>query len=408
LCASFNRNPFQSFISLRMDIRRNLAKLKHDLKKGKRFTLFVGAGVNASNNVRLLWNDIFREACNYAFRRIGNNLGLKSKDTHFILSLLGMEKVDYKYFSTSHDPEHCLSVVDFERYTSLKNYITTHFPVEIQVSIIKALLGDAYIPFIQDYLYNQCNQKKIKDSFESYKIGKTNKSETEELYTLYVTARMILLNPQFEAVITYNYDNFLSFSIDYLLKHAEEFFSPQEIIGLKRRYSLKENESLSSVCAAYDVYPNSIRSDFVNNKSIAIHHVHGYIPSPNELQRIDSNGIILSMDEFCSSINDVHSWFITTQENAILTTNCLFIGNSLTDLSTKRLLNLAYEKSVYNIYMLDAYTANKENLNPLQRAQQSFHLLRDSYLSSLKVNVIDSDKGFRSLYQEIHSINSLT
>ena len=71
-----------------LDYHRNLSLLKSDFDKGKRFTLFIGAGINASKGIRLLWKDIVGESCSYAFRRIGENINLRLSDTRNLLSIL--------------------------------------------------------------------------------------------------------------------------------------------------------------------------------------------------------------------------------------------------------------------------------------------------------------------------------
>lgn len=387
-----------------IDYLQNLKSLKSDFADGKRFTLFIGAGINASKGIHLLWKDIIEEACCYAFRRIGENLNIRSSDTRNLLAFLGVEPIEWHNNS-------CLPKTDtiprevFLNYIQLKEYIATHFPVEIQVSIIKTLLGDAYIPFLQDYIYSQCDKRKIRKAFRRYRIDYEHDLESErELYTLYVVARMILLNPQIENIVSYNYDNFLSYAVCYLLENAELFFTQQEQKFLKNRYRLSEEESLNTVLPIIDIEYSGISDKKINWRTIPIFHVHGYIPCKDELQYIEAPSIILSMDEYCSLIRDNSNWRILTQESLILTSNSLFIGSSLTDLSTKRILSLAANSMSHNTYMLDAYNSVTEEIFNIDRAKHVFRQIRDGYLTSLGVRVIDSDKGFEQLFSDIATI----
>lgn len=54
--------------------------------------------------------------------------------------------------------------------------------------------------------------------------------------------------------------------------------------------------------------------------------------------------------------------------------------------------------------MLDAYTSVTSDEFNIDRARQVFRQIRDSYLISLGVKVIDCDKGFEHLYARIATI----
>lgn len=387
-----------------IDYRQNLRLMRADFENGKRFTLFLGAGINASENVQLLWNQLISEACEHSFRMIGNNLNLKSSDVNLLLSVFGIKDIVVPQNQVSEDGK-TVSRYFFNEILKLRSYASIHFPVEIQVSIIKTLLGDFYIPFLQNYLYGQCNATKIRDYFEVYKLANRDIHESKELYTLYVLARMILLNPQIESVITYNYDNFLSYAMSYLLGKANEFFTADEIRFLRLRYRLEENEHLCDVCPAVDV-GDKFRVDQIKDwRSVPVFHVHGYIPAMNQLQNIEESSIVLSMDEYCTNWNDVYSWQITVQEKAIHTSNCMFVGSSLTDLTTKRLLNLAStRKKLHNYYVLDAHDKEFGVLDDLGKMRKVMRDIKNNYLTSLGLNVIDCDCGFQTLFDEISEI----
>lgn len=54
--------------------------------------------------------------------------------------------------------------------------------------------------------------------------------------------------------------------------------------------------------------------------------------------------------------------------------------------------------------MLDAYSSVSSDEFNIDRAKQVFRQIRDSYLISLGVKVIDCDKGFEHLYTNIATI----
>ncbi len=288
-----------------MDYQLNLDKLKRDFRKGRRFTLFVGAGINAIQNVHLLWNELIKKACEYSFRVIGNNLSLNTDSLNLLMTLLGIKEpiTAFVQFSESGN----IKEEALMEFIKLKDYANCHFPIEVQVSIIKTLLGDFYISFIQDYLYEQCNEVKIRKYFEAYKRqnADTDSPKEKELHSLYVVARLILLNPQIETVISYNYDNFLSTAIKYLLNNANEFFSTKEIEFLRLRYRLS-NPVFDKVCPVVDVGDKFNVDQYKDWRAVPIFHVHGYIPAPNQLQNIEDSAIILSMDNMTNYANSFY------------------------------------------------------------------------------------------------------
>ncbi len=383
-----------------MSYEHNLKLLKADFSTGQKFTLFVGAGINASPDIHLLWNDLIRDACLHSFRKIGNHLNLKPEETKTLLSLLGIS--NHSDESLLKENNERILTQNLLRYLNLKDFVASHFPIEVQVSIIKTLLGDAYIPFLQENLYTQCNKDVIRKAFASYNIS-TSEIMPANLFTLYVIARMVLLNPQIESIITYNYDNFLTFAINHLLQNAEFFFDDKELFFLRNRYNIKHNNSFKSLTAAESIWESSyIR--ILNFLTIPIYHVHGYIPPLDEFQNIDKSRIILSMDEYCASMMNPNTWNTAIQLDKMLTTHCLFIGSSLTDLTTKRMINNpSRQSSSNNLYVLDAYSKDVEIGTP----RITLRKIKDSYLESLGVKVVDCDTGFTDLFKQIHSISAI-
>ncbi len=385
-----------------MDYSQNLYKLKRDFYSGRRFTLFVGAGINASKSVHLLWNELIKKACEYSFTIIGSKLNLNTNSLNFLMSLLGIKEPisNTTQFTDNGD----IKREAFNEIVKLKDFANCHFPIEVQVSIIKTLLGDFYIPFIQDYLYEQCNEVKIRKFFEAYKLHNIDKDIPKELHSLYVVARLILLNPQIETVISYNYDNFLSAAIKHLLNNAKDFFTEEEIEFLRLRYRLSK-PIFDKVCPAVDVGDKFNVDQYKDWRAVPIFHVHGYIPAPNQLQNIEDSSIILSMDEYCCSLSEKSSWQINVQEKSIQTNHCLFIGSSLTDLTTKRLLHIAHTQGHnHNYYVLDAQSHDDKESNEWSQTKSVMRKLKNSYLTSLGLKVIDCETGFYDLFTVVSTI----
>lgn len=400
-----------------MDYKQNFKLLRRDFDEGREFTLFVGAGINASKNVKLLWNDLVKKACEVSFRQIARSLELSSQDTALLLSILGIKdtrinkipKIDAicEKFETTTDKSQLDTLVSelrdiISNYIGLKDYVAIHFPVEIQVSIIKTLLGDSYIPFIQDNLYSQCNREVIKNEFKSYQITNPAKTYTPNgLFSLFIIARMVLLNPQIKSIITYNYDNFLTFAVCHLLHHCDKFFKPEEIEFLRLRYGVEDDSQLRKIIPAKDIYNADM---YIHRKeqwsTTPIYHVHGFIPPFEDLQYENAPDIILSSDEYMSSIGDSTSWNLSAQLNSILTTDTLFIGSSITDLSTKRMINIAAEQGIKrHRYVLDAYDKNK-----YPNEKIILRKIKNSYLETLGVRVIDCQDDFGNLFLELSTI----
>lgn len=334
-------------------------------------------------------------------------MNLSLCDTESILEMLGISTPDFdRMLPGTSDRKVMMEAVS--ELSGLKDYALTHFPVEIQVSIIKTLLGDSYIPFLRNYLYEQCDKRTIRRCFRNYELSSRNRGNHDNLHSLYVVARMILLNPQIESVVTYNYDCFLSYAICHMLRNHSDFFTGEEIRFLRRRYGVgKKDWELGEITAAVDIGNENIDGSCVPDKAIRIYHVHGYIPSPDEQQYLKPPSIVLSIDEYFSLLNDTTCWNYITQVNSIMTTNCLFIGSSLTDLSTKRMLDLAERQPVRtNRYVLDAHAQASHGClrsNPMDLLRR----IKNQYLENLGLCVIDCSEGFHRLFSDIATITSL-
>lgn len=111
------------------------------------------------------------------------------------------------------------------------------FPPLVQASIIKSVLGNNYIDSIRKHLYQQCDKYIMRKIFLKYYGLNSNLSGTGKsrpFYSLYQLARLIILHHPIIAVVTYNFDKFLTIAIDILRENKEEFFTEKKWRGFVR------------------------------------------------------------------------------------------------------------------------------------------------------------------------------
>lgn len=114
--------------------------------------------------------------------------------------------------------------------------------------------------------------------------------------------------PNLDSIISYNYD---------------------DIIESKLKNSLYE-------IPFQTIYGQGINPD---NKTLPIYHVHGYLPKIGIIG--DENAITLGEHIYHKQYNNIYSWNNIVQINKFRDKTCLFIGTSLTDPNTRRLLDIA-------------------------------------------------------------------
>lgn len=398
--------------------KSQIKKLKESFKNGEKFVLFVGAGQNAGANVHLLWSDLIREVSKISFSNIFHEFNAASEDIRAIMEAMGIKKKEQD------DKNGTANILEFDPEYELAKFINTHFPVEVQVSMIKDLLKGQYIPELQKQIYDECNYSIIKESFSEIYAGKNrgpanfihrsgdNQNEGKEFYTLYIISRMILLNPQIESVITYNFDNFIRQAIKVLLKYKEDFFSEKELAFLQQRYSLfvKNGGIFHNEIKVIDVHDNEYNSAWkIPVGSFPVYHVHGYIPDPREEEIVDSPNIVMALEEFVEQQTDGLSWQDAVQVKAFRDANIIFIGCSMTDLTMKRMLNFAHSSGYHNnIYILDAFSGPKKDDSQdkidFLRRKDLLNKLRRRYFESLGATFINCPFGFKVLCDTLYEI----
>lgn len=80
----------------------------------------------------------------------------------------------------------------------------------------------------------------------------------------------------------------------------------------------------------------------VDTGELPIYHVHGYLPETGKLS--ESNQITFGENVYHKQYTDIYSWNNIVQINKFRENNCLFIGTSLTDPNTRRLLDISNQQ----------------------------------------------------------------
>lgn len=145
----------------------------------------------------------------------------------------------------------------------------------------------------------------------------------------------------------------------------------------------------------------------VNAGELPIYHVHGYIPEKGELN--EDNQITFGEYIYHKQYNDIYSWNNIVQINKFRENNCVFIGTSLTDPNTRRLLDIANQQRTSqkgSHYIFKMRYKNEELKNALEIL---FH--KNSELLNEKSNAnLNIDDIVKTLIETIESFeeNDLT
>ena len=363
----------------------NLSLLEEDFECSKPMILFVGAGINMSPGCNLSWNALldymFQSTLGYLFSE--NELTI-SEVSELERGLIG--KPDFKWFLGHRE--------DFRLYEKGKALI----PPLVKAAIVKQVHKDRYVSLISRFLYGQCGKQRIKEAFECYRIDSKKKKITPSpFYTLFQTAKMIMLWSPIKAVVSYNYDNFLTIALDILRTTPESYFNQRELKALAERYP-------------YDVYGDKYeKKNF--DKGFPIYHVHGYIPPPGkmlppsgEMPPKGTNRIVLALDEYYESSRHVYAWQTTTPLHFLSHYTCVFLGCSMSDMAMQRMIYLTRQHGGQNnVYALLA----AEKGRPGRRNSVASRQVDSMYLSFLmKYGVVPvyHEGGYYRLYQKIAGI----
>lgn len=336
----------------------NFIKFREDIEGDKQIVLFIGAGVNRTKGHNMMWPDLLEHLMSHATGRL--NASPKERE---IIAKAFLEEKNKKN----------------ETIESLKlrRKADQMFSVEVKASIIKQLLGDFYIPLLQDFLYGWDVRSELLKGCKQYMTGQAN--EKSPFFSLFSIADFILHHENIKSVVTYNYDNYLSTAINLLRDDVN--FKPQK----KRKIE------------PLDIYSGWKDKPF-RNDNFLIYHIHGMAQPENEVAPHCSNQVVLSLEEYYDMARDLYSWQSATQIFYLTHYTCAFIGASLVDMTMQRVLHYAnLEKSGENVYYLSAKTSNDKQSEVLEK-------LKNSYLELLGLKVIREKDGYEQLFRKMNQI----
>lgn len=371
--------------------------LRKDFADNKQIVLFVGAGINYSYGHEILWNDVMEHLFRNVLTSIASVNSFTPEETDILHKLFVQDD--------------CRNItID----SSLKKYVSNDFPNIVKACIVKKYLGLRYIPIIQDFIYDRINYSYIKKSFERYyKLEKYRDRDVDNdvstINGLFEVARLILLSPNIKAVVTYNYDNFLTKAVEIIQHNPEEYFDSSELNCFENRLNSIHNNKCSSsdkinlVDIFGDQYDKSLNSDV-----IPVYHVHGYIPPMREIQTIDSNSIVLSLDEFYDNIRNVYCWQTDTQMHFLSHYTCIFIGSSMSDMTIQRMLyNVQTHGNNDKIYCFLAKDNTK--IESELKIYNALRRLKLNFLQSYGVSIIYNEYDYNKMYRnDIHNLVKTT
>ncbi len=381
---------------------RNFKLLVRDIAQDKSMVLFCGAGINCDINVQLSWPAVIETPFRLAINHIAREKGLNDSE-RMILHNIFSSKVDEQSLSNSS--------------LRLRYDAANDFPYEIRSAILKAVHSRQYIPLLQEYIYSKCNKQMIRASFIDHYADNDKKDKTHPIkgyetpkdesphpsfHTLYILAKFILLYDKVEAIVTYNYDNFLTEAIILLAKHPEQFFYKPEYERLIERWG-KNNAGGLNV-RVVDIYGKTYDVTIRKNY-IPVFHVHGFIPPPGWSRNCESSSIVFSQDEYCDTVTNVQTWQNSTQMHNLCHYTCLFAGSSMTDLTVKRMIDFARNNgNEENIYNLDVQNIMPQGLKgealEYARGKKLLSDLKRDYLANVGVKPIAYPGNHLELYEE--------
>lgn len=369
-----------------------LHSLHKDIKAGKQLVLFLGAGVNFSSEARLLWEDLINPLMRVALMKIISD---KRLDRQGLMDL-------YDIFGIASSSE----IKSEKGYDKIKLSVAYDYSPQIKAMLVKSILKDQYIASFQRQIYSQCNRTILRTVFErDYKLDFNERYKTRgDFYSLYSVGRMILLNPHVRAVVTYNYDNFLTRVIEILQNHRAYYFSEEENEFLTERYRRQGGQKMKIV----DVYGES-RPDVFDTGTVFVYHPHGYIPSPDERECIDDSHIIMSLDEYCDTTTKVYSWDNDTQVHLLSHYTCLFIGSSISELTTQRMLHYArHNGNRNNIYYLSGYPTRCEGdySERSEEIRRNLAIIKEHYYKTCGLTTLICPDGFNQLFRDLNGLIS--
>lgn len=391
----------------------NYRLLQKDIKEGKQIVLFLGAGINFCDKHKILWADVMAYLFKSVVLNIASENDLSDDELTLFKDIFGINQTsetDKKQYSDNK------TLLPSDK---LLQYVYNEFPFTLQSYIVKKHLGKRYIPIIQDFIYRNIDGEYIKKQFnENHKTGKEIKSPEFDVQGLFEVARLILLCENIKAIVTYNYDNLLTQAINIIQDEPQLYFNEKELdiyySRLSRlRFKTKTiDKSSSKLSVDIDINKLKVEDIYGDNYSkslsgdiIPIYHVHGYIPSPREMQRIEDDSIVLSMDEYYNNLRNVYCWQTDTQMHFLSHYTCIFMGSSMSDITIQRMLyNVQQHGNNDRIYCFQAYGPDPNDTNEIERKlRRILYNTKQNFFQSYGLTMITEEK-YSQMYEKINKL----
>ena len=389
----------------------NYRLLQKDIKEGKQIVLFLGAGINYCKVYPILWADVMEHLFKSVVLNIASENNLSNDELTLFKDLFSIDQTCETEKKQNSDNKTLLPS------DKLLQYVYNEFPFTLQSYIVKKHLGKRYIPIIQNFIYHNIDGEYIKQQFnKNHKTGKGIKSPKSDVQGLFEIARLILLCDNIKAIVTYNYDNLLTQAINIIQNDPTLYFNKKELdVYYSRLSRLRFNNKAIDKCSrklaididkliVEDIYGDNY-SKSLNSDIIPIYHVHGYIPSPREIQRIEDDSIVLSMDEYYNNLRDVYCWQTDTQIHFLSHYTCIFMGSSMSDMTIQRMLyNVQQHGNNDRIYCFQAYGTDSEYKNETEKKlRRILYDTKQNFFQSYGLTMI-TEETYPQMYEKINKL----
>lgn len=386
----------------------NYRLLQKDIKEGKQIVLFLGAGINYCNEHPILWADVMAYLFKSVVLNIASENNLSDDELTLFKDIFGIEQ--------GRDTKNNETLLPSRK---LLQHVYNEFPFTLQSYIVKKHLGKRYISIIQDFIYSNIDGDYIKKQFnENHRIGEEVKSPEFDVRGLFEVARLILLCDNIKAIVTYNYDNLLTQAINIIQDEPQLYFNEKELdiyysrlsrLRFKTKTIDKSSSKLSvdidfNKLIVEDIYGDNY-SKSLNSDIIPIYHVHGYIPSPREIQRIEDDSIVLSMDEYYNNLRNVYCWQTDTQMHFLSHYTCIFMGSSMSDMTIQRMLyNVQQHGNNDRIYCFQAYDSIRTGTNEKEKKMRRILFdTKQKFFQSYGLTMI-TEEEYPKMYEKINKL----
>lgn len=391
----------------------NYRLLQKDIKEGKQIVLFLGAGINFCDKHKILWADVMAYLFKSVVLNIASENDLSDDELTLFKDIFGIDQNDGSKKKQNNDSK------TLQASEKLLQYVYNEFPFTLQSYIVKKYLGKRYIPIIQGFIYGNIDGEYIKKQFKNnHKIGNAIKDRETDVEGLFEVARLILLCDNIKAIVTYNYDNLLTQAINIIQDEPQLYFNEKELdiyySRLSRlRFKTKTiDKSSSKPSVDIDINKLKVEDIYGDNYSkslsgdiIPIYHVHGYIPSPRQMQRIEDDSIVLSMDEYYNNLRNVYCWQTDTQMHFLSHYTCIFIGSSMSDMTIQRMLyNVQQHGNNDRIYCFQAYGPVHTGTNEKERKMRRILFdTKQKFFQSYGLTMI-TEEEYPKMYEKINKL----